>query len=653
MKHCYLNLKKHFQKFESAFFLVSILILVSCLTNSTIMKNIYFLALVALPFIALSQSANYWQQHADYTMEIDMNVDNFQYDGKQKLVYTNNSPDTLDKVFYHLFFNAFQPGSEMDIRLQNIQDPDGRMTTNVGTKEKPIKESRISKLQPHEIGFIKVNSLKQDGGDVPFETIGTILKVTLNKPIQPGEKVTFDMDFKGQVPVQIRRSGRNSKEGVALSMAQWYPKMVEYDFEGWHANSYIGREFHGVWGNFDVKITIDKNYTIGGSGYLQNPDEIGHGYSDKEVKHKKKIKKLTWHFKAPRVHDFTWAADPEYIHDKIKGENDVDLHFFYKKTLDKKYLENWKNLQPKTVQLLAFFNENIGQYPYKQYSVIQGGDGGMEYAMCTLITGERKFGSLVGVTAHELAHSWFQFVLATNEQKHEWMDEGFTTYISTLAMNEVMNENKNNPHEGAYRNYNYLTQSGVEEPQTLHADRFGLNMAYGISAYSKGELFLVQLGYIIGEENLKKTLKKYFEDFKFKHPTPNDIKRVAEKVSGIQLDWFLNYWTQTTHTIDYAVESISGNEVTLKNNSKLPMPIDVRVKYADGTSEDFYIPLRMMYSGKPTNAKKLKDWSWVQPSYSFKTSKPIQAVEIDPSKRLADIDLSNNSKTIPAKEIKQ
>ena len=136
------------------------------------------------------------------------------------------------------------------------------------------------------------------------------------------------MEFEGQVPVHIRRAGRNNSDGVALSMAQWYPKLAEYDVEGWHANAYIGREFHGVWGDFDVTIHIDKDYTIGGTGYLQNPQEVGHGYENPDKKLKlPKGDKLSWHFNAPNVHDFTWAADPEYIHEKVIGENDVELHF--------------------------------------------------------------------------------------------------------------------------------------------------------------------------------------------------------------------------------------------------------------------------------------------------------------------------------------
>lgn len=574
-----------------------------------------------------SASSTYWQQKVNYEMEIDMNVDTYQYTGTQKLVYTNNSPDVLNKVYYHLYFNAFQPGSEMDVRSRTIADPDRR----VG--------SRISKLSDSEIGFIKVNSLTQNGKKLTHTTEGTILEVTLAKPILPGASATFDMNFKGQVPVQIRRSGRNNSEGVALSMTQWYPKMAEYDFEGWHTPPYIGREFHGVWGDFDVKIKIDKNYVIGGTGYLQNPNEIGHGYETGTVK-RPAGDKLTWHFKAPNVHDFTWASDPDFVHDTHKGANDVTLHFLYKN--DPEIKENWKKLQGKTAEMLAYFNKYVGQYPYKQYSVIQGGDGGMEYAMCTLITAKRSINSLIGVTAHELAHTWFQFLLATNESKHEWMDEGFTTYISNRCMNYIMGSNRENPNKGSYGSYYRLVKSGKEQPLTTHADRYEYNGAYGASAYSKGSIFLAQLEYVIGKENVEKTLRKYFDDFKFKHPTPNDIKRTAEKVSGIHLDWYLTDWAQTTNTIDYGVKEINGNKVILERIGLMPMPIDITVNYADGSSENFYIPLRMMRGEKPSTATKKEDWAWAYPTYTLETSKTIKSVEIDPSELMADINRENN-----------
>jgi hypothetical protein len=604
---------------------------------------------------AFAQNAPYWQQHVDYKMEVSMDVKNYQYKGKQELVYTNNSPDTLRKVFYHLYPNAFQPGSEMDARLHSIKDPDARMVNKVKDAEgKEVKQSRIETLKPNEMGFLKISNFKQDGVTAQTRTSSTILEVTLAKPILPNSKTTFTLDFEGQVPVQIRRSGRNNKEGVELSMSQWYPKLAEFDFEGWHADPYIAREFHGVWGDFDVKITIDKEYTIGGSGYLQEKNSIGHGYEDAGVTvvYPKKAKTLTWHFIAPNVHDFTWAADKEYTHDIVKGPNDVDLHFFYKN--DPKTTANWKQLEPLMVKVMDYYNHKVGAYPYKQYSFIQGGDGGMEYAMCTLMLGSGTLEGILGTATHELGHSWFQHILASNESKHPWMDEGFTTYIEDSALNEIAAKKEENPFKGNYAAYYQLVNSGKEQPQTTHGDRYDENRPYSISSYVKGSIFLSQLVYVIGQENLDATLKRYFNDFKFKHPTPNDIKRTAERVSGAELDWYLIDWAETANTIDYGIAAVADNAgkttVSLERIGRMPMPIDLTVEYTDGTSESFYIPLRMMNFIKPNpnpNVKRtvLEDWAWAQSNYSFtidKNKTAIKKIIIDPSGLMADIKAANN-----------
>ncbi|GAA4067949.1 M1 family metallopeptidase [Flavobacterium cheonanense] len=608
---------------------------------------------------SFSQSNGYWQQKADYKMEVSMDVKTYQYKGKQELIYTNNSSDTLRKVFYHLYNNAFQPGSEMDMRLQSVKDPDGRMVNKIKVDDKTTKnESRIAKLLPNEIGYLHISNFKQDGQSAVAKEVETILEVTLAKPILPGQTTTFTLDFEGQVPIQIRRSGRNNKEGVELSMAQWYPKIAEFDFEGWHADPYIAREFHGVWGNFDVKITIDKNYLLGGTGYLQNGNEIGYNYQNEGVivKIPKKQKTLTWHFVAPMVHDFTWAADKNYIHDVVKTDFGTTLHFLYKN--NPKIIENWKIAQPKTVQLLNFFNTTVGKYPYEQYSVIQGGDGGMEYAMCTLILGEGTLQGLIGVIAHEMGHSWFQHVLATNESKHSWMDEGFTSFIEDLGVNELDEKKVANPFAGAYKAYINLANSGKEQPLSTHADRYDENRSYSIASYSKGELFLTQLEYLIGKENLMKTVKRFYSEFKFKHPTPNDIKRTAERVSGANLDWYLTDWTKTLNTIDYGIKNVESatdgvkkTGVSLERIGRMPMPIDILVEYTDGTKETFYIPLRMMSFEKenPTPEIKrtiLKDWAWGNPNYFFEIDKEktaIKKITIDPSGLMADVKPDNNS----------
>lgn len=589
-----------------------------------------------------------WQQAIDYKMEIDFDVKKHQFKGTQKVVYTNNSPDELDQVFYHLYFNAFQPGSMMDVRSQTIADPDPRVGARIGA------------LKPDEIGYHKIIALKQNGKPVKFEVVGTILEVTLNDPIAPNSKATFDMEFESQVPVQIRRSGRDNAEGIAYSMAQWYPKMSEYDYQGWHANPYIGREFHGVWGDFDVKITIDKDYIIGGSGYLQNPNEIGYGYEDQGVKVKQKGKKLTWHFVAPQVHDFMWAADPDYVHTTFKCKDGMVMHFYYQP--GERTTENWEALPKIMDRAFDYINKTYGQYPYKQYSFVQGGDGGMEYPMATLITGERGLGSLVGVSVHELMHSWYQMVLGTNESLYAWMDEGFTSYASANVMNHLKEEKlipgrvADDPNLNSYGSYINFSQSGLEEPLSTHADHFQTNSAYSVAAYVKGAVFLHQLQYVIGKDAFKAGMLRYFDTWKFKHPNANDFIRVMEKQSGLELDWYREYFVNTTFTIDYAVKSIIAGgapntaKVTLERVGKMPMPIDLEVTYTDGTTEIFNIPLRIMRGNKPSDYGDVKytvaeDWPWTHPTYELRIPVnvgKIKSVKIDPSGRLADIEKGNN-----------
>lgn len=618
------------------------------------MKKLLLTSIITIGCFAQNNpKTGYWQQHVDYKMDVKMDVKTYQYVGSQSLTYTNNSPDTLKRVYFHLFNNAFQPGSAMDARLQTIKDPDGRMVTKIKEGDKEIKQSRIANLKPSEIGYLHVTGLKQDNQIVQTREVGTVLEVTLAKPLYPNQSTLFTSTFNGQVPVQIRRNGRNNKEGVELSMAQWYPKMAEYDQDGWQADPYIAREFHGVWGNFDVKITIDKDYTLGGTGYIQNPNEIGKGYQDTGVKvvYPKKATTLTWHFVAPNVHDFTWGADKNYIHDVYSGPNGVTLHFLYKN--NPKIIDTWKKLQPNTAQLMAIYNQTVGYYPYKQYSVIQGGDGGMEYAMCTLILGEGELDGITGLIAHEMGHSWFQHVLATNEAKHGWMDEGMTTWLENYGMNQLAKEKTTNPHSDSYKGYFFMANSGKEQAQCVHADRFDENRFYSISSYSKGNLFLTQLEYIIGKENFMKTIKRYYADFKMKHPTPTDFIHTAERITGANLNWFMNEWTQTTNSIDYAIKEIKENnnqtEVILERKGKIPMPMDIEVTFIDGTKEIHYIPTVLMRWEKPfTNTEKTKTyfpWDWAYPTYTIAIAKnkaQIKSISIDPSGYLADVKPEDN-----------
>ncbi len=600
------------------------------------MKKLLFLLIFSVS--ANLVQAQYWQQKVDYKMDIDMDVDANQFSGEQELTYYNNSPQTLNKVYYHLYFNAFQPGSEMDVRSRTLPDPDKR----VG--------DRILHLAPSEIGYHKVLSLKQNGQDLKYEVQGTILEVQLAQPIKPGKKAKFTMKFESQVPLQVRRSGRDNEEGIRFSMTQWYPKMAEYDADGWHTDPYIGREFHGVWGDYEVTIHMDSSYLMGGTGQLMNAQQVGKGYTDKKVK-RPDGEKLTWKWKAENVHDFAWAADPDYTHYTTEGPNGMTLHFIYQP--DSLTEDNWPKLGSYMSRAFEIQNKHFGQYQYTDYTFIQGGDGGMEYPMATLITGHRSMGSLVGVSVHEMNHSWFQGALAFDESHYYWMDEGFTVYSSNVVMAGLYGTEVD--HTGSYRSYLRIAGTDEEQPLSTHADWFNTNAAYGIGAYSKGAVFLSQLKYIVGEEVFQASMLEFFDKWKFKHPEPVDLKIIFEANSGLELDWYFEQWIYTTHVIDYGISSVVRKDdkliVKITNYGGIPMPLELRVSMKGNKEVQYYIPLDIMRGEKQFKGnldfKVLNDWRWVDGTYTIavELSGELESIIIDPEKELADVDRDNNSMT--------
>lgn len=633
------------------------------------MKKVLISMLAMLPLLATAQTG-YWQQKIKYTMDVDVNANTNQFTGKQKLEYWNNSPDTLTKVFYHLYWNAFQPGSMMDVRSQR----QGTIPGPRGVDWDGRVKDRIGKLNKEEIGYQKVLSLKMNGKPQSFKMLETILEVKLDKPILPKSKVVFELEFEAQVPLQIRRSGRDNAEGVRFSMSQWYPKLCEYDKDGWHPNPYIAREFYGVWGDFEVKISIDKSYIIGASGYLQNPNQVGYGYEAPGTKVVRPAgEKLLWHFIAPNVHDFVWAADPDYTHISKPVRDGMVLHAFYKiapELLRKQYEAlpaarkaeyknnpdnyvafykgQWEEVLDVAALALPYMDKTFGKYPYKQYSFIQGGDGGMEYPMATLLKGAGP-----DLIIHEWMHSWYQMMMGTNEALYAWMDEGFTSYAESRVM-AYLEKDTGFAQAGNYKGYYALAKSNKEEPLTTHADHFNTNFAYTSAAYTKGAVFLEQLGYIIGADVRDKILLAYYNQWRFKHPDANDFMRVAEKTSGLQLDWYKEYWVNSTKTIDYAIDSLwdDGGKTRLRLSrvGLVPMPVDLQLTFKDGTKELHYIPLDLMYGEKPAEdpslPRKVYDaWKWTNPVYIIETNHKlldITVAEIDPSQRMADVERKNN-----------
>ncbi len=610
-------------------------------------KNFLLILIVTtsfLPAIANDRgngTAHYWQQRVKYVMNIDMNVQTNRFTGKQKLDYWNNSPDTLTKVFYHLYFNAFQPGSMMDTRSRR----QGTIQVGRGSDWDGRVKDRIQNLKPEEIGYQKILSLKMNGRAQHFKVLETILEVKLDRPILPGTKATFDMEFEAQVPIQIRRSGRdNPGTKVRYSMSQWYPKMCEYDNEGWHPTPYVAREFYGVWGDYEVNITIDNKYILGGTGYLQNAQQVGHGYEAAGSKVTRPAgDKLTWKFIAPNVHDFMWAADPEFIHKSRVVRDSLTLHLFYKPT--NAAATAWEKILDDAQRALPFIEKTFGTYPWRQYSFVHGGDGGMEYPMSTLLASP-------GAWLHEWMHSWYQGLMATNESLYAWMDEGFTSYAES-RVSAFLTPSAAFEQDDSYGGYLSTVKSGKEEPLITHDDHYNTNYAH-FNVYSKGGVFIEQLGYITGAPVRDRILLEYYRQWKFKHPTANDFVRVAEKQSGMKLDWYKEYWINSTRTIDYKIDSLweegGVTKVRLARVGLMPMPIDLQITFKDGSKEMHYVPLNLMYGEKQqedaaVSFKTYDAWKWTHPTYIIETKKKLSeftVVEIDPSMRMADVERKDN-----------
>ena len=599
----------------------------------------------AISIFSFSQQNAYYQQSAKYKMDIDIDAQNFTYQGNQTLTYINNSPDELKVVYFHLYWNAFKPNSMMDQRVQSQgKNGDSRLQTN--------GVSRLASIPKEEEGAQNIHWIKQNGKDLKFEIQETIMKVELNTPIKPNSSTTFTMEWDAVIPQQIRRSGRNNREGIDMSMTQWYPKIAEYDYDGWATFDYIGREFHAPFADFEVNIKIDKDYIIGAGGTLENPLEVKGYDQNADIKSDSK-NKATWKWTAKNILDFAFAADRDYTVETFTILDGPKIYYVYQKS-EKTQL--WEESKPYVTKFFQLMNATLGRYAYPSYAFIQGGDGGMEYGMCTLMLGEgRTLEGLVGLMVHEGGHSWNQQMLAYNESVRPWMDEGFTSYYDDLIMHQLFppKEPVANPFVNSIKSYVNFTKTGKEEPAVWLADHHDGGNAYSIASYVKGEVFLVQLGYIVGEQNLSLIMKEFFNQWKMKHPTERDFLHIAQKTSGMDLKWFQHYWINTTKTIDYAIKNVkyeaNSTTITLENKGSIPMPIDFSILTKDKKVVNYQIPMSMTHVWKTKDIygdfNTLDYWKWTQKEYTFTipyNKSQISALGIDFSQRLADVNPEDN-----------
>lgn len=594
----------------------------------------YLLLILILLFFqnSYSQQCDYWQQRVKYNIYADIDVLNHKYAGRELVTYYNNSPDTIKKIYFHLYYNAFEYGSAFAEKNLTVIDPEKEM------------DKKFRELKSDESGGISIQSIKQDSYEIEFHIYETILTATLYRNLLPGDSCIFLLNYDAKIPKLIRRTGWGSKEGIDLSMAQWYPKIAAYDREGFHPDVYIGREFYGVWGDFDVTLDIDKTYVVAAGTEPQSSELVD---SDKK----------RYHFIAKNIHDFVWTADRDYLHYSIQADSNTYMNFYFQ-SLDSSMVRNWYGLGDAMTKVLQYMNAKVGKYQYANFSFIEGGDGGMEYPMACLITGKRSYNSLVGIAVHEFIHAWFYGQIANNESKYPWMDEGFTSYYNILvlqfldSLGIIERKFPEFPFQNDYDKYIQFSLSDYWEPMSKHSDHYKTNFAYGINAYIGGMVFLKQLESVVGHQAFERGIKSYFYKWKFKNPLPIDFIKIMESESDMQLKWYLDYFVNNTGVSDYAIDTVVFDPdrlfIKLYRSNNFPLPIDIRLEFSDGTNKFFSIPSDLMLNHKKEDYysfQVLSPWQWLADSYQFSfdlEGKKIKKIEIDPSQRIADINKTNN-----------
>lgn len=623
------------------------------------MKKQYFLlSLLTMSFSGLL-AQEYWQQEVNYKIDVKLDDVNHMIRASETFEYINHSPDKLDKIYIHLWPNAYR-GKRSALAKQLYKNGE-EFLTFADDKDK---------------GWIDSLDFKVNGEPVKWEyhpdhmDVGIIY---LTQPLNPGAKIIVSTPFKVKLP-----SGKISRLGhidQSYQITQWYPKPAVYDKNGWNWMPYLNQgEFYSEYGSFDVSITLPKNYIVGATGDLQTASELqfleeqvaatklNPGRLDKpsNMGGFKKVKNAdnefpassaeykTIRFTQSKVHDFAWFADKRFK--VLKGEVELP-HSKRKVTSWAMYVPGNAKLWQKAIEYINdgtyYYSKWNGDYPYNNVTAIDGtisAGGGMEYPNVTVIGNCSSAMELEIVIVHEVGHNWFYGILGSNERIHGWMDEGMNTlnemrYIATkYPDNKNMSDmvfggkfhlNDLDHHDMGDISYRFMAMQGEDQPiETKSADFTAIN--YGIIMYQKTGLVFFYLKDYLGEEAFNKAMSDYFEAYKFKHPQPEDMRRVLEASTGKDLGWLFNDLIQTTNHIDYKLKKVSatgnGTSVTVKNVGQVDGPIGVSALKNGQVVETAWIEPG---SGKTTTV-------------TLKTTDPDQ-VQIDPNRNIPEIDRSNNN----------
>lgn len=619
--------------------------------SSEVTKNVFqrYNTGVSTPFRSADGVPGYayWQNKADYTIDVELNPNEQKVSGTATLHYTNNSPQQLDFIWIQLDQNLFKKDSW-------------------GSKATPYSVSRFG-----NIGFeggmslpkITVN-YKNSSYSPENRIVDTNMRLDLKEPLAAkGGKINITFDFSFVVPEygSDRMGRQETKKGTIYEMAQWYPRVAVYDdVRGWNTLPYLGAgEFYLEYGNFDYQITVPSEYIVVGSGQLVNPTEVLTTEQQKRLEKAKSSddrvyiitkdeigkkqtrpqgkKQLTWKFRIENSRDVAWAASNAFIWDAARinlpdGDNSLAMSVYPEESDG----ENaWGRSTEYVKGVIEYYSKAILKYPYPVATNVAGIVGGMEYPGIVFCSARATGRGLWGVTNHEFGHIWFPMIVGSNEREYMWMDEGLNTYYNYEASKYANNGEFFVERDGRFLN-EWLTNEGVEPSMTAPDKMQSTNL--GHANYRKPALGLrILREVVLGKELFNEAMSAYVDRWAYKHPTPNDFFNTIADVSGHNLDWFWRGWFETTWTLDQAIETVTyvdndpkkGALITISNKDKLVMPVELEITLQNGKSEIVKLPIEIWFKGN----------SW---TLKYDSNVPVKKVVVDPRKELPDINLDNN-----------
>jgi len=616
--------------------------------------------------------AAYWQQDVHYKIKADVDERTDIISGKMQLTYTNNSPDTLREVFFHLYENAFQPcGYYDDLQRNNTVKP------------------KYGKYESKCLGTT-VDTFKHNGKLQQIELDNTIMRVKLDEPLLPRASTEFEVVFKTYFDIgTVRRRNKMYKSyGYKhYNGVHWYPIICVYDAKfKWTTDQHLGREFYADFGTFDVELTFASNFIVEATGVLQNrnevlPDSLRKkldiaNFKNKLLEEKPSViipydslQRKTWKYHADNVHNFAFTADPTYRIGEAYTKDGVQCIAL----VQEPHAAQWQQVADYTVKVVELFSKDFGQYAYPKMVVADARDG-MEYPMLTLCGG--LYPSNKSLIAHEVGHNWFYGMIGNNETYRAMLDEGFTQFITVWALDNIAKDSIEMIEQKgwkqrfglpvaardtrAYLGYMYDAVKHEDMPLNTHSDMFNGALGQGGGyrhVYSKTATMLYNLQYVLGDSLFQNAMKHYFNQWKMAHPYPDDFRHSIIDYTKTDLNWFFDQWMETTKNIDYKVACVkkgSGDDstnITLKRKGEMQMPLDFDVITKNNDTVHYYIP--NTWFEKDTEAKTLNRWiGWqkLKPTYTAKidVNEKVKDVIIDPTYRLADVNMMNNAKKAKA-----